>query len=126
MLQNLRDSKYKALILDTPAAQSLVNKDSYCDLFVVGDTFEHFDIAVAFSADMPDSMISSLSYSIVTLQVSDCGCLVDLALLMLSCVKESPCLVLYAKGICGAMVGWLLVQCGQIVPVHVICQTITR
>lgn len=70
MVDKLRHGAYKALILDTPTGETISATDKHCELFVVGDSFEHFDLGLAFSPDFPDASIAAFSKSIVGLQVN--------------------------------------------------------
>lgn len=69
LLDNLRSHKYQALVLDTPVVQYLAATSSQCDLYPVGDSWETFDLAVAFPPDAPDGMVANVSASILRLQV---------------------------------------------------------
>eukprot|EP00775_Hariotina_reticulata_P008417 gene8417-8601_t len=70
MLDNLRTSRYSALILDTPVVQYFAAQATQCDLFPVGESFETFDLSIAFPENVPDALPQSVSASIVRLQTT--------------------------------------------------------
>lgn len=69
MVAELREKKYDALVLDSAVLEYTVGTNEQCDLFVVGEPFETFSLALAFPADFDDAVIFQLSSSIVALQV---------------------------------------------------------
>jgi hypothetical protein len=69
MVDALKNGKYSALILDAPVLEHLVGTNEECDLFLVGEMFETFSIALAFPPAFSDAVIYAFSQSIVKLQV---------------------------------------------------------
>lgn len=69
MVDALKNGKYSALILDAPVLEHTVGTNEECDLFLVGDMFETFSIALAFPPAFSDAVIYAFSQSIVRLQV---------------------------------------------------------
>jgi hypothetical protein len=69
MVASLRDGSYTALILDSPVLEYITGQNEACDLFLVGDTFETFSVALAFPPATNSSLVYDFSLSIVKLQV---------------------------------------------------------
>jgi hypothetical protein len=69
MLDLLRAKEYDALVLDSAVLEYTVGTNEECDLFVIGEPFETFSLALAFPADFDDAVVYALSSSIVALQV---------------------------------------------------------
>jgi ABC-type amino acid transport substrate-binding protein len=76
MLDNLRTGKYKALLLDAPVLEYIAATNPACDLYVVGDSFETFNLALEFPADFDDGLIGRMSAAILKLQVGNTTLLV--------------------------------------------------
>ena len=70
MLAALRKERYSALVLDAHVLEYVTGHNEDCDLFLVGETFESFSLALAFPPAFPDQDVFSFSRSIVKLQVS--------------------------------------------------------
>lgn len=70
MLAALRAGTYAALILDAPVLEYTAGTNEACDLFLVGDVFESFSLALAWPPAADDAVIYSFSQSIVKLQVN--------------------------------------------------------
>lgn len=73
MVDALKNGQYSALILDAPVLEHTVGTNEECDLFLVGDMFETFSIALAFPPAFDDAVIFAISQSIVKLQVRFCS-----------------------------------------------------
>jgi hypothetical protein len=69
MVDDLRDQKYTALILDAPVLEYVTGTNEECDLFTVGDVFETFSLALAFPPAADDAVVYEFSKSIISLQV---------------------------------------------------------
>ena len=69
MLDNLRSGRYKALLLDAPVLEYIAATNPLCDLYVVGDSFETFNLALEFPADFDDALIARMSAAILKFQV---------------------------------------------------------
>lgn len=69
MVQDLRAGKYSALVLDAPVLEYISGTNEHCDLFLVGDVFESFSLALAFPPAAADAMVFDFSKAIVSLQV---------------------------------------------------------
>jgi ABC-type amino acid transport substrate-binding protein len=69
MLAALRDGSYAALVLDAPVLEYISSHNEACDLFLVGEVFETFSLALAFPPAFNDSDVYAFSQSIVKLQV---------------------------------------------------------
>ncbi len=70
MLTSLRQGTYSALVLDAPILEYTAGTNEDCDLFLVGEVFESFSLAIAFPPAFDDATIFSFSKAIVSLQVS--------------------------------------------------------
>lgn len=68
MLAGLKDGTYAALVLDAPVVEYVVGTNDACTLFVVGDAFESFSLALAFVPGFSDSTVFDFSRAIVKLQ----------------------------------------------------------
>lgn len=67
-----RDAQHVTPLSHTPTnTLSHTVQAAECDLYVVGDAFETFNLAIAFPPDAPDSLPAAVSASIVRLQVSE-------------------------------------------------------
>jgi len=69
MLKGLKSGAYTALVLDAPVLDYVAGTNEACDLFLVGDVFESFSLALAFPAAFSDATVFAFSQSIVKLQV---------------------------------------------------------
>lgn len=69
MVASLRDGTYTALVLDTPVLEYVTSQNAECDLFLVGNTFETFSVALAFPPAANASTVYDFSRGIVQLQV---------------------------------------------------------
>ena len=73
MIHLLEEEKYDALVLDTPVLQYKEGTDTHCVLFVMGESFEMFSLAVVFPPNSNQTLVDSLSVSMVRQQVSNRG-----------------------------------------------------
>jgi len=71
MVAGLRDHSYSALILDEPVLEYLTGQNEDCDLFLVGETFNAFSLALAFPSAFDDQIAYQFSRSIVKIQVME-------------------------------------------------------
>ncbi|KAF8061162.1 eif3g-a [Scenedesmus sp. PABB004] len=55
MLSALRGGEYEALVLDAPVLEYTAGTNAACDLFVVGEPFETFSLALAFPPGFDDA-----------------------------------------------------------------------
>jgi ABC-type amino acid transport substrate-binding protein len=69
MMHLLEEDKYDALVLDTPVLQYKEGTDHHCVLFVMGESFEMFSLAVVFPKDSNQTLVDSISVSMVRQQV---------------------------------------------------------
>lgn len=69
MLEGLKSGAYSALVLDAPVLEYVAGTNEACDLFLVGDVFESFSLALAFPPAFSDATVFAFSQSIVKLQV---------------------------------------------------------
>jgi hypothetical protein len=80
-------------VLDTATIMDMAAHADQCDLFPVGGAFQTFDLSVAFPQDAPDDFISSVSASMVRLQVRNSSWLLQItsqAVPLASCQCQPP------------------------------------
>lgn len=70
-MTGLRAHSYSALIVDAPVLEYVTGKIEDCDLFLVGETFNAFSLALAFRAAFDDQIVYQFSRSIVKIQARE-------------------------------------------------------